>query len=673
MRFILTGVVLCCSVWQLVLAQKAPAKFGDLNIEDLQMTVYDQDSSAAAVVLVDYGESFMKYHPDRGFTLVFERLRRVKVLRSEGLELANPTILTYKSAGRGQEKILSLKAITYNLENGKAVPSKMKSDGEYREPYDKNWDVTKFTFPNVKVGSILECSYVVESDFFFNLKDWEFQSTIPTRWSEYRVRIPEWFKYERYMQGYVPLHLSEKEMVGTSLMFTYKERDDAGVPISTETRSVDHLEERSRWVARDVPAFRNEPFLTSASDYLIKINFELASTRFPNSPITNYMGSWDEINRTFFENSDFGGEVKGNGYLKKEVDGVIANLTTPEQKLEALTRLLKGKVSWDGRSRNFSRSILKKVWEEGKGNSAEINLLLCALLEKAGFDVSPVLCSTRDHGFIREMFPNSQQFNYVLCLVQYNNTELLVDATEPLLPFNTLPEHCLNGRGLVISKNAPRWVNLIAGPKTRVVTRARMTLDDEGKLTGDLDIERSGYAALARRKLYAGKGESGYMNDLVSTKDWSVSTSKFENIKDVDKTLKENHHVEIRDNVTLAGQVMYINPFVLMQTNSNPFKSEKREYPVDFAFAKDEMYFMTITIPDGYAVEELPKSKVILLPENGSKYTYNITHNGNQITVTSVFAINKSIFTQVEYPHVREYYNQIVAKQAEQIVLKKKT
>jgi len=65
-------------------------------------------------------------------------------------------------------------------------------------------------------------------------------------------------------------------------------------------------------------------------------------------------------------------------------------------------------------------------------------------------------------------------------------------------------------------------------------------------------------------------------------------------------------------------------------------------------------------------------TKVLALPGNAGRYTYSVTQVGNLINVVSNFQINKSIFTQGEYPGLREFYNQVVAKQAEEIVLKKK-
>ena len=44
------------------LGQKAPIKFGEVSIEELQLIKYDKDTAASAVVLCDYGQSKMVYN-----------------------------------------------------------------------------------------------------------------------------------------------------------------------------------------------------------------------------------------------------------------------------------------------------------------------------------------------------------------------------------------------------------------------------------------------------------------------------------------------------------------------------------------------------------------------------------------------------------------------------------
>ncbi|MEY4930066.1 MAG: hypothetical protein RI909_790, partial [Bacteroidota bacterium] len=117
---------------------------------------------------------------------------------------------------------------------------------------------------------------------------------------------------------------------------------------------------------------------------------------------------------------------------------------------------------------------------------------------------------------------------------------------------------------------------------------------------------------------------------------------------------------------------LYFNPLLLHRIENNPFKLESREYPVDYSSPFERIYMSRISIPEGYVEEEIPQAKVIALPANAGRFTYSITQAGNLINIVNSFQINKSIFSQAEYPNLREFYNQVVAKQTEQIVLKKK-
>ena len=653
-------------------AQKPPVKFGDISIEDLKMTHYAKDSSAEAVVLADYGETTMEYSQTEGFVLKFERLTRIKILTKDGLDWADFTVRLYHD-GSNDEKMNGLKAVTYNLENGKTIQSKLKNDAVFKEKQDDNNDIMKMTLPNAKVGSIVEVTYSVRSDFLFNLQDWEFQSTIPVVWSEYRARIPEYFNYEKYMQGYIQLAVNENITASNSINLVSKERSE-GTVTQTEfsQEKIDFQETRFRWAAKDVPAFKSEPFITTYRDYISKMNFELAYTKFPNSAIKNYMGTWEDINKRYAESSDFGEEVTGNGFLKNKVEEITAGMKTPEEKIASICNYVKQNILWDGTSRNFLTTTIKKVLDEKKGNSAEINLLLASMLEKAGLSAYPVLSSTRDHGFLREGTPVSSQFNYVICAVKVADKFILLDATEKFLPVGVLPERCLNGKGFLVSKEGFQWLALQTPGKSRTIVNADVAMTESGELNGKLTIERTGYYALNERKKFVDKGQEEYVKDFLGNRTWDLAKSEFYNAKELNEPFKVLHQMKVSDHVTSAGDVLYMNPFLLMRMEANEFSLEKRDYPVNFGSPFERMYTCKIKIPDGFQVDELPQSKVFALPEAGGKFLYNVARLENVISITSIFQINRDIFTQVEYPNLREFYNLVVAKQAEQIVLKKK-
>lgn len=671
MKNLLVGLCLVLSSFS-SFSQKDPIKFGDIPLEDLKMTIYGPDSSAAAVILADYGQTSMNYHAEKGFSLLFERITRIKILNKSGLEWGDFSIPLYHD-NSGDEKLSGLKAVTYNLENEKVVETKLKSDGIFKEKYDNNFNVTKFTLSNVKEGSIVEVAYKIESGFIFNFQDWQFQHKIPVRWSEYRALIPEYFNYDKYMQGYVLLHMNESATAQRSMNVTFREDMVPGRSLPrSQTEKFDFIENKFRWVAKDVPAFKEEPYMTTYKDFISKINFELGYTKYPNQPIKPYMGTWDDINKTYSEAENFYGEINGNGFLKKTVEEITSGATSPEEKITRVHQYVRDNFQWDGSSRKFITTSLRKVFDEKKGNSAEINLLMASMLEKLELDVHPVLISTRDNGFIRESIPASTQFNHTLCLVKVGDKKILLDATEKLLPVGVLPERCLNGNGFVVSKNAPfSWVPLTSPSKSKVTTAVDVQLSDGGEFNGKITVESSGYYGQKSRKEYLSKGEADYLKALIADHQFEISNSKFENVKEVTASFKQVHDLSMKEHATVSGNMIYFNPLLVSRLKENPFKLDKREYPVDFGSPFDKVHIIKITIPQGYNVEELPESKALTMSGNMARFLYNITQAGNVINVTSYFQINRSLYTQEEYTQLREFYAQAVAKQAEQIVLKK--
>jgi hypothetical protein len=142
-------------------------------------------------------------------------------------------------------------------------------------------------------------------------------------------------------------------------------------------------------------------------------------------------------------------------------------------------------------------------------------------------------------------------------------------------------------------------------------------------------------------------------------------------VNNLSQAAKEKYEFTHIENFGDAS-ILYINPVVHLRVDENPFRLEDRVYPVDFGKASERTLICNISIPENYLADELPKPKVVLLPNNGGKFTYNVQVVGKTINVISILSINQSLFTQLEYKGLREFYDLVVSKHAEQIVLKKK-
>jgi len=76
----------------------------------------------------------------------------------------------------------------------------------------------------------------------------------------------------------------------------------------------------------------------------------------------------------------------------------------------------------------------------------------------------------------------------------------------------------------------------------------------------------------------------------------------------------------------------------------------------------------------GYVMDALPKSMILKLnEENEGVFEYRISMSGNSISFRSRIRIGRANFQPDEYEMLREFFNYVVKKHAEQIVFKKKS
>jgi hypothetical protein len=457
------------------IAQKPPMKFGKIDIENLKMTHYANDSSVSAIMLKDYGKAELIYDQIIGWQLHFKHHRRIKIFKKDGYKWADGSITLYHDLDQSEE-IRGLKANTYNLKNGKAVITKLDKKSLFSERIDKNRDAKKFTLNNVMEGSIIEYSYTVVSDFYYNsFNSWQFQYSIPVLWSEYRTFIPEYYTYQKLFQGYLPFLINTTDKtekttktkhVESSLMSNSASAIREGRISNVTYGEVKYIENSNRWVVENAPAFESEPYITTSKNYVSKVKFQLTTTHFSSNPYKNVMQTWGKMNTRYLEAEYFGRKVEGSGFLNAEVDAILANTTDDNSKVSAIYSFVKNNVGWSGQNRSTVDNSLKRAFDDKKGSSAEVNLILTSMLQKAGIDASPVLLSTRANGRIRKDVPNSSLFNYVICKVTLADGYILLDATDPYLPIDLLPKRCLNGEGWVVSENNSGWVKLATNKKS---------------------------------------------------------------------------------------------------------------------------------------------------------------------------------------------------------------
>jgi hypothetical protein len=669
------AAVLCSTAAR---AQDEPIKFGKPDPADFTAAPFVGDS-AAAIVLCDYGTTSFQY-VSNDFQLVSERVTRIKILKKAGYDVATVKVPLYHR-DTNMEKISGLRGTTYNLVNGQVVKTKLDGSNTFSEDLTPNVRLRKFTMPDVREGSVIEYAYTVTSDFFFNFQDWTFQREIPVRWSEFRANIPEYFHYKMLQQGYHPLAVrTQAENTTQFLVHTSGGYTGSGFSTARTPGSSDAVTARVtsyRWAMKDVPAFRDEPFMTTSEDYVDRINFQLAGEQFPGQGYRNVAGNWNKIDAELLSSENFGAQFSRGNFLKDQLLPLIAKYPETEARAAAVRQVVMGAVRYDGTNRYSTEGSLRKAYDAHRGTAADVNLLLIAALRDAGLPANPVLLSTRNHGRVNQTMPLLNQFNYVVALVPLaDGKELLVDATEPLLPCGVLPQRCLNQTGRLIMKNSAegRWVNLAPTHRRVHFQQVALAMDAQGGFTGKVHEEHSGYAGVAARQELTRLGEKKYLAELTRPHNgWTVPKFAVAERENVAKPLALDYEfAQPADENTTAG-TLYLSPLREFSSEQNPFRHDDRLFPVDFGSAQDETTMITLTLPAGYELSETPKPAVVELPNGGGRFIYSVTTAvPGVVQLISRLSLRKPMYAAEEYTQLREFYRLMLEKQGEKLVVKKK-
>lgn len=640
-------------------AQEYGFPFGKTLLDELTMTTYERDTSASAVVLNEFGNAYIS---SGTYNLVFNYHVKIKILKKDGLSRADFAIPLYKSTTGKKEEVKDIRASTFNLENNRIEESGLDLRNIYSEDLNKYWDQKKFALPNVRVGSVIEIMYTIESPFIFNFRKWEFQTDIPKIYSEYWALIPGNYIYNITLKGFLKLSKNESSLVSKCITI------GSGYTASSADCA------RYKFAVKNVPAFIEEDYLTAKSNYLSAINFELSEIRHFDGRVDKITKEWKDAELELKKEQRFGGQLRRGKDISQKINEVVAGISDPAEKARKIYNFIKTWYRWNETYGYFSEFGIKKAFDTKTGNIGDINLSLIAALNFGGLSADPMLLSTRRNGLPTEIHPVLSEFNYVVARVVIGDQVFLLDASDPFLMFGMLPERCINGKGRVFTDKGSFWEELKPKEKSKKITMLNLSLEQDGSFIGTIEHTYYGYRSVDQRKYIASFNSvdeylSSIKKKLPSTE---IISHEIEGFDDFESNITEKFEVIIEGFDDLNKNNLLLNPFFTDKIESNPFKSNERLYPVDFGVPLERTMILTLNVPTEFELIGKPESNALVLPNSGGKFLFDITSRENQLQINYSLAINKTVFHSQEYQYLKELFSRIIQTQQSDLVFSRK-
>ncbi len=642
MKFILlflTGLLF----YTVVRAQDFPG-YGKPTANEFNMKTCAFDPEADAVILIH--EAVSTYNDD--YQLITNHHVRIKILKEKGIEASNISIPFYRNNNFEYVSVSDGIVINQN-ENGEFVTIPLDRKSIYSKNVSKYLAEVSFTFPSVKVGSIIDYKYQSTMKHYGGLKDWYFQSEYPVVSSQYMLHIlPNYeFAYSVFKKNEWNVNIKPEPELG-----------------------------RVSFKMENIPGLDPEPYMDSRRENLQRVAFQLSgSSTVDYSGSTSkkkYMTNWNEVIRELITDANFGSQLDKD--LAGTADFVKSLKEIQEfERMKMVYDFVRKNMKWDGYHGIYSDRI-KAVWNKKTGTQGEINMILVNLLRQAGLDANPILICERSHGKVFTETPFVDQFNSVYATVSLNGKRYHLDATDQYTPAHITPYNILNTTALVVNRKNGGLITIADETnKHKEIISLVATVQPEGSLTGTTYVYSSDYAKIMRLPKYRSDYEN-YLNTFFRNQ---LANSKIDSMEitnaDVD-SLSLQHRFKFSVPLNQTGEYVLVPVNLYTGFQSNPFINDKRLSNINFGFRQEVNLNVFINLSDNYTVDEIPKSIQLVNRDKTMSLTRHLFRDEakKQIVVRIILDFRKSLYPAEEYGDIKEFYKKMFELLDEKIVLKKK-
>jgi hypothetical protein len=653
-------------------------KFGKVSKEELQQTVDPEFPEADAAVLYRNQSIKFNYVQGKGFIQENEVYERIKIYTKEGFEYATKLISLYtnsEGSSAYDQSLKGLKAVTYNLEGEKIIEDKLKKDGIFDENTNKFWKTTKFTMPNIKEGSIIEFEYSVQAQRV-GIDDVEFQQLIPIKKLDFKLQTPEYFKFKQLLNpqaSYLP-NLTNSKGRG-QITLTSKTKSSSGgysaLKTTFNTDNIDYIVDVISANLNNIPPLKDESYVDNLSNYQAKLIMELDRVEFPGEPIEYLSSNWEKVTKTIYESSDFGDQLNKKGYYNDDLDVLLKDISDDRHKIMLIFNFVKSKVKWNEYYGMTTDLGVAKAYKDGVGNVADINLMLTSMLRYAGINANPVLVSTKSNGI--PLIPTRSGFNYVITAVENDSNVILFDATRKNTDIHILPTNTLNWLGRIIRQNGSSdWIELIPSFASKETVSFNAKLNTDLTATGKVRSQLTNYQAMRIRDKFENFSTEQIEKTIEKDKgEIEVSNYSIEDMDNTSQPISQSYDFTLNNALEEIGDKLYFTPLMFLAATENPFKEDQRNYPIDYVYPIADKYLINIVLPEGYELESLPESTKIEFNETVASFSYIGKLNGSMLQLVITFDINKTLILPGDYENFKKFYQIVVEKQNEKVVLKR--
>jgi hypothetical protein len=521
--------------------------------------------------------------------------------------------------------------------------------------------VKMLQIPAPEVGNIVGYEYETEERPVFLQNIWEFQQHDPVRESRYSLQLPQGWEFKASWLNHAEVK-----------------------PTQTGSNSW-------QWVVTDVKEIRHEalmPPLDGVAGQMVLSFFTSEKMALNSNVDWNTMGKW--------YSSLIGDRVDASPEVKQHVASLTTSKSTQLEKMQAIAAFVQENIRYVAINLGiggYQPHPAPEVFAHRYGDCKDKATLVRSMLREIGVDSYFVVINAERGAVTRDM-PAHNSFNHVITAIKLPDSMadpsliatiqhprlgrlLFFDPTNELIPFGQVGGYLQGNYGLLVTPGGGELVELPQQPSAMnsVQRTAKLTLDATGTLKGEVKETRLGERASSERwRLRTTSKDVDRIKpieELLSSSlaDFHVTRASIVNLSQTDQPFGFNYTFESPNYAKNAGNLLLVRPRVIGQNGSGFLETkEPRRFPIEFEGPSSDTDSFEITIPSGYAVDDVP-------PPVDADFGFATYHSktevkGNVVDYTRTFEVKQLSVPVDKAEELRKFYRIIANDERNTVVLK---
>jgi transglutaminase-like putative cysteine protease len=626
--------------------------------EELKMTSISEVPGADAVIL-------NRDELDDDDNHVRNIYTRIKILTESGLKYGDVELRFDKRSDARGTSIGEIYARTVEPD-GSIVPFTGK-------PYDKLLEKDKenaytarvFSFPAVKVGSILEYRYTIRwDDNLFIPPDWTVQGDLFVRRTHYL-----WKPTDKELRG-----TTRGGRENISQRIAWARSLPAGKEVNMVRLPTGRL--KLELEVADVMPFYEE-------DHMPPVRSSRYHVFFYYTPYVDAKEYWTSEFK--YWNSDTRKFENVSNVVREQAQQLTAGATSDEdkaRKLYAFVMTIENTDYTRKRTTQEEKAEIKSaedVLKRKHGSSDQITMTYIALAHAAGLEASAMAVTDRDYLIFDANWLDFNQLSDEIAVVKYGGEDHYLDPGSRYAPFGHLEWGHTMSSG--VRQDSPADVATMfkqTPPESYKYSHTSrvgdLKIEPDGHMTGIVTLTFDGNPALQWRHT-ALRNDEGEVRDRIKKRleSWmpggtQVEIKSLAGVDNGEVPLKITASVDGHIGNSVGSRVML--PGALFESNSKPaFPHEKRDRAVYFPYSEFVQDAVRYTLPAGYTIESVPQETARF--QNLAAYSLKSTVVGNTVTLRRDFILADLYYPLADYPAFRAFYGDFEHKDHNSVVLKR--